>query len=218
MPIDIKVPAFILSGYFLIELILNECPIEFGIFRFFLPQIYFILAIALVFRLTPIRWVNLGFMKEHLGQNLALGLIAGLVPNLVIALAWVGERILGGWGGGVDLLTWQMGLPPLLPMFSLLLLAPVTEEIIFRGFLFASLRQSFSPAGSILLSAVIFMAAHLSIHPGAFILGLFAALLFHLTGSLIPSIILHSLSNLSGLVLTQIFPSVFHWFHGFYGN
>jgi len=76
-------------------------------------------------------------------------------------------------------------------------LAPIFEEILFRGFLFQILRDRIGGTLSILASSLIFAA----LHPSAYtILPLFGlscilCLLYARTGSLWPSILLHALHN-----------------------
>ena len=77
------------------------------------------------------------------------------------------------------------------------LVAPLLEEIIFRGFLFGTLRNSFGPRRSMVYSSLLFAALHQS--PVAFLpvffLAMVLAYLYEKTGSLWPSIILHMVNN-----------------------
>ncbi len=82
-------------------------------------------------------------------------------------------------------------------------LAPVAEEVFFRGFLYGGLRRRVGVGAAMLLSTVFFTALHLSI--GLFIpilvLGLFLAWLYEHTGSLYPGILLHAANNALALLL-----------------
>ena len=88
--------------------------------------------------------------------------------------------------------------------------APLFEEILFRGFLFQVLRERIGGTLSILVSSLIFAA----LHPSPFtILPLFSlacilCLLYARTGTLWPSILLHALHNGVSvfLVLTTMAP------------
>jgi membrane protease YdiL (CAAX protease family)/uncharacterized RDD family membrane protein YckC len=78
--------------------------------------------------------------------------------------------------------------------------APISEEVFFRGFMFAGLRRRLPLAAAALLSGVIFGLFHLG--PGNFAavgqlagLGLILCLLYEKTGSLWPSIMLHTVNN-----------------------
>jgi membrane protease YdiL (CAAX protease family) len=84
-------------------------------------------------------------------------------------------------------------------MFTLVavILAPVFEEILFRGFLFRGLANSFGWVWGAVLSAVIFGVAHLQLDvflPLA-ALGFVLAWAYHKTGSLWTTITMHALFN-----------------------
>jgi membrane protease YdiL (CAAX protease family) len=84
-------------------------------------------------------------------------------------------------------------------MFTLVavILAPVFEEILFRGFLFRGLANSFGWVWGALISSAIFGAAHLQLDvflPLA-ALGFVLAWAYHRTGSLWTNITMHALFN-----------------------
>lgn len=77
------------------------------------------------------------------------------------------------------------------------IIAPMVEEIFFRGFVFAGLRSQYGWQRAALLSAAIFALLHFT--PTAilpiFILGYIFALLYQLSGSIWPAILMHILTN-----------------------
>jgi len=84
-------------------------------------------------------------------------------------------------------------------LFEYVVLAPVFEELVFRGFLFATLRCWFGTGASALLSAAIFAAAHGYGFIGfASVLwsGMVWAWTYEKTGSLLPGMAAHALNNL----------------------
>lgn len=85
----------------------------------------------------------------------------------------------------------------LLAFTSLVIVAPVAEEIIFRGYLFGKLRKYVSVAISVFLTALLFAIAHFQLNVGldTFALGIVLALLRVVTGSIWASIMLHMLKN-----------------------
>jgi membrane protease YdiL (CAAX protease family) len=85
----------------------------------------------------------------------------------------------------------------LLTFFSAAILAPIAEEIFFRGFLYAGLRARIGVLGAMVTSTLFFTALHFSLDAfiPIFILGLCLAFLYEKTGSLYPSIILHASNN-----------------------
>ena len=79
----------------------------------------------------------------------------------------------------------------------LILVAPLAEEIFFRGFLYQAFRNSLGVLPGALLSALVFGAVHLEFFKlvQLAILGVILALLFEKTKSLWPPIILHAINN-----------------------
>jgi membrane protease YdiL (CAAX protease family) len=77
--------------------------------------------------------------------------------------------------------------------------APISEEVCFRGMLFGGLRERFPRIAAALLSGLIFGALHavtgLSAVPPLVFLGFVFALLYEKTGSIVPGILLHMLNN-----------------------
>jgi membrane protease YdiL (CAAX protease family) len=78
-----------------------------------------------------------------------------------------------------------------------MVIAPIVEEIFFRGFLFQGFRHRYGWVAAILISSLLFAAAHLD--PVAliptFILGAVLAYVYHRSNSVWPGIILHFLVN-----------------------
>ena len=84
-------------------------------------------------------------------------------------------------------------------VLAIIVLAPVAEEIFFRGFFFAGLRQKWSLWPSALLSGAVFGLVHAPTGPTAAIplagLGVGLAWLYNKTGSIYPSMLAHFLNN-----------------------
>lgn len=77
--------------------------------------------------------------------------------------------------------------------------APVSEEVCFRGMLFGGLRERLPRLAAALISGLIFGGLHattgISAVPPLIIFGFVLALLYEKTGSIIPGILLHMLNN-----------------------
>ncbi|MGD1993702.1 MAG: type II CAAX endopeptidase family protein [Anaerolineae bacterium] len=95
-------------------------------------------------------------------------------------------------------------------LFGGVLVAPLVEEIFFRGFVFAGLRKRYGwkPAG--LISAGLFAVVHLqplAVVP-ILILGMIFAYLYHRSESIWPAVVMHVLTNGIGLgaayLITQL--------------
>ena len=84
-------------------------------------------------------------------------------------------------------------------------LAPLFEEIIFRGILLPTLARDFGKIAGIIVSAFIFALAHLSLGemPPLFVLGLGLGITRIASGSLLSSVIMHSFWN--GLTFLNLF-------------
>lgn len=91
-------------------------------------------------------------------------------------------------------------------------LAPILEELFFRDILFRALGVRFQSLWlALLFSSAFFMVAHMSLYPGAFLLGIISCFIFVTTRSILGSIIFHSLSNLSYFFIPVWFPGLFRW-------
>jgi membrane protease YdiL (CAAX protease family) len=93
-----------------------------------------------------------------------------------------------------------------LALVALVVLPPLGEEILVRGYLFSGLRSHFSFKKAAVFTSIIFAAAHLQIGSGAplvwgaaidtFVLSLVLCYLRESTGALYAGILVHSLNNL----------------------
>ena len=88
------------------------------------------------------------------------------------------------------------------------LVAPLMEELIFRGVLFAIFEDQAGPIFAVIATAALFTGLHIAEYRGAWnhlflllIVGLVFSLARGLTGSLAPSVILHTAYNLCQLVV-----------------
>ncbi len=77
--------------------------------------------------------------------------------------------------------------------------APISEEICFRGMLYAGLREKLPRYGAALLAGLFFGALHaltgVTAVPPLIAFGFILALLYEKTGSIVPCILLHMLNN-----------------------
>jgi|TARA_B100000745_G_scaffold300062_1_gene252590 hypothetical protein len=89
--------------------------------------------------------------------------------------------------------------------FLAVILGPIFEEIIFRGYLFKILKIRLNNFYAVILNSIFFGVIHfeLSAIIPAVILGISLSLIRLKTNNLIPSIIIHSLHNLFALIVTM---------------
>ncbi len=102
----------------------------------------------------------------------------------------------------------------LLGFVSSFMIIPLAEELTFRGALYSELNTRVKVIPAAILSALIFGLMHgISIHVGyAFICGFVLALVYHFSGSIWVSYIVHSVFNLMGSSLFTLLDS------GIYGD
>jgi membrane protease YdiL (CAAX protease family) len=136
---------------------------------------------------TTVLLVGMGTMTD-----LALGLLSEATGMSSHWTEWFDEDL--AWGG------------PLVAGASLLgtvFFAPVFEEIIFRGLLYATLRRRLAWPVAAILSAAIFAIAHGYGAAGfgsVFVSGLLWAIAYERTGSLLPNTAAHVLNNVAAAV------------------
>lgn len=92
------------------------------------------------------------------------------------------------------------------PAFILtVILAPILEEIIFRGMLFPAIRARYGVAAGVAISGLLFAIAHLD--PIRIIvltpMGIYLAIMYQKTRSIYPGIILHALWNFMVIMIAQ---------------
>ena len=96
-----------------------------------------------------------------------------------------------------------------------ILIAPLVEEIFFRGFLYTGLREKYGWIPAALISSALFAAVHLRpiTMPPIFLLGLIFAYLYQRTESIWPGVIMHLGTNTLGLaaayMISQLEPLAF---------
>ena len=124
-----------------------------------------------------------------------------MIMPLVLLIGWLMNEIIGDQGGSNPLLELVLNNDELIPLLLLLIttviLAPAFEELVFRGVLLPVLVSKVGKINGVLLSALIFALAHLSVGelPPLFVLGIGLALMRLSSGRLFPCALMHSLWN-----------------------
>jgi len=164
-------------------------------------------------------WLAIRIKKASFVDYLALywpswkQLLFGAVGLVVIVLAWeVVSRSLGREatpGFMTDLLkSGRDKGAALLLLVAFSVAAPMSEEVLARGFLFRGWSASFLRVpGAILLSSLVWTVVHLQYDmyflAEVFTIGLWFGYMRHRAGSLWLTIILHALNNMTAVVLTM---------------
>jgi hypothetical protein len=126
-----------------------------------------------------------------------------LVPGLMLAMSVALELLvrIAPYSAWEETMFQRMGSGGIAPMLATCLLAPVLEEMLFRGIVLRGFLKQYPRWQAILGSAVLFGAAHLNIYQFVVgvVLGTVLGWLYDRTRSLIPCIALHGAYN-SGLM------------------
>jgi membrane protease YdiL (CAAX protease family) len=131
---------------------------------------------------------------------------AGLLGEWGLGLAAERFRLSSHWTEWFDGdLVWGPAPVVLTGLVEYVLLAPLFEEVLFRGLLFATLRRRLGAWPAAAISATLFAAAHgygLLGFASVFWSGLLWAWIYEKSGSLWPSLTAHALNNLLVCVTT----------------
>ncbi|MGN6258557.1 MAG: lysostaphin resistance A-like protein [Solirubrobacterales bacterium] len=86
----------------------------------------------------------------------------------------------------------------------IVILAPISEEVCFRGMLFGGLRTNIARLPAAIIGGLIFGGLHaltgISAVPPLMVFGFLLCLLYEKTGSIVPGIMLHMLNNVVALL------------------
>lgn len=173
-----------------------------------------LLAIVLFFagRRAGRAWTRLGLRRFPIWVVVLMppGALLLQIVSSLISLAL--SPALGGMKNPQDCdISQAFGAEPLLAVLSVAVIAPVVEEIVFRGFIYGGLKPRLGVAISVLVSSALFALAHslsvggsiLLLAPSLFVAGVALALVYERSRSLVPGMVLHGSFNL--LALAAIF-------------
>ena len=90
---------------------------------------------------------------------------------------------------------------------TIVIAAPIFEELIFRGIVLRGLLNRYAPMKAILISSILFGLIHLNPWQfiGATIIGLFMGWVYYKTGNLLLTIAIHFANNFVGFILLLFF-------------
>ena len=139
------------------------------------------------------------------GKYILLGIGLGIscVLTVEFGMALLPESWLEAYAAKSDMLLEGSGFAIIL---STVIMAPLVEELIFRGLMLSRLRKAMSDWGAILLSALIFGVAHGQIlwMVYTFVLGVIFGLVAVKSESILPTLALHMTFNFCGVVLPYL--------------
>lgn len=165
-----------------------------------IPQLLMMIPIVIIFLWRKVDWKEIGFFKFK-WEDLALGLgllvfvyFISIINNLVMTMLGVVTQ--------AETIFEVLNEIDSLAVFILAstVVAPIFEELFFRGFLFKGFRQKYGWKIAVVLSALIFSLFHGQVATliPTFLLGSLFAYIHQRTESILPCIIMHFLVNSVG--------------------
>lgn len=157
----------------------------------------FLINLVVLYVFWKRRYTNLSFLWNEKAKRLYFWVIIASIGYIMAD--WHLEELLpfADWESeDLEMLRQVFGNP--IGLITASLVAPVVEEVVFRGaILRALLQQKWNPWVAILISAAIFGIIHLNLTQGvsAFVVGIFMGWLFYRTRSIWPGVILHMMNN-----------------------
>ncbi len=101
----------------------------------------------------------------------------------------------------------ELAIKPIVMILSVAVIAPIYEEIVFRGILLKGMANKMNPTLALIVSALFFALMHMNIPQGinAFLLGLIIGSIYLNTGSIYLSIFAHFINNSVGISISAVF-------------
>lgn len=101
----------------------------------------------------------------------------------------------------------DMAIEPIIMILSVAVIAPIYEEVVFRGILLKGMANKINPTVALIVSALFFALMHMNIPQGinAFLLGIIIGSIYLNTGSIYLSIFAHFINNSVGMSISGVF-------------
>ena len=152
-------------------------------------------------------WGNLGFRRTE-EKIIWLGIILAPITSVLMGLVTNGLAMAAHQNSNVQacLINNSYAKSPVLALVALVLVAPVIEEMLFRGFIFGAIRSRVNFYAAMAISAAIFAGFHslslganvLILLPELFVAGSILAWLREKSNSIYPGMAMHMTFNLLG--------------------
>ncbi|MBU3199891.1 CPBP family intramembrane metalloprotease [Clostridium estertheticum] len=101
----------------------------------------------------------------------------------------------------------EMSISPIIMILTIAVIAPIYEEVIFRGILLKGMANKMDPNLALIISALIFALVHMNIPQGinAFLLGLIIGAIYLRSNSIYLCIFAHFINNSVGITISGSF-------------
>ena len=157
------------------------------------------LIVALVLSFYKEKLSSLGLTTKQLPKALLYGVVGFFVTFILTYIATYPIQQHFGVDPTQQALSQSATVPGLLPLVLLsgVIIAPIAEEIVFRGYLYKAFRDRFKPWYATIMSAALFSAIHLEPLAAVplFVIGVALAYVYEMTDNLMAPIALHMLNN-----------------------
>lgn len=165
----------------------------------FLYEICLFILMYTFLKMNRLSFAEVISIRKTTRKNLLLSVCAGLLVT-VLGLLWVRLCL------KLDLFSGQANEPGMdiyTTVFATVFLAPVIEELLFRGVLWSILQENKGTAAAVIVTTVYFVFLHLTLNNAfsAILIGICGSMFILFTGSIIPSIVIHLLNNLLVTIL-----------------
>lgn len=144
--------------------------------------------------------LGLGRLPEKRDAGLVLLAVIGyyvVTTIFMLLLSLIAPQGLMGQRQQVDIITMASGSEKVVSFLVLVLVVPIIEELIFRGYLFGKLRPLLGMVGASLLTSLIFAVAHgqFNVAVVTFVLSMLSCCLREYTGAIWSGVGLHMVVN-----------------------
>lgn len=165
----------------------------------FLYEICLFILMHTFLKMNRLSFAEVISIRKTTRKNLLLSVCAGLLVT-ALGLLWVRLCL------KLDLFSGQANEPGMdiyTTVFATVFLAPVIEELLFRGVLWSILQENKGTATAVIVTTVYFVFLHLTLNNAfsAILIGICGSMFILFTGSIIPSIVIHLLNNLLVTIL-----------------
>lgn len=165
----------------------------------FLYEICLFILMYTFLKMNRLSFAEVISIRKTTRKNLLLSVCVGLLVT-VLGLLWVRLCL------KLDLFSGQAnetGMDIYTTVFAAVFLAPVIEELLFRGVLWSILQENKGTATAVIVTTVYFVFLHLTLNNAfsAILIGICGSMFILFTGSIIPSIVIHLLNNLLVTIL-----------------
>lgn len=165
----------------------------------FLYEICLFILMHTFLKMNRLSFAEVISIRKTTRKNLLLSVCAGLLVT-ALGLLWVRLCL------KLDLFSGQANEPGMdiyTTVFAAVFLAPVIEELLFRGVLWSILQENKGTATAVIVTTVYFVFLHLTLNNAfsAILIGICGSMFILFTGSIIPSIVIHLLNNLLVTIL-----------------